>query len=109
MEKEYVVTVKEGVNWEDVHNDLIAHGTIDPQFIPARSVDVANFREHSERNTHYFLTEEEALALREDPRIEDVVDPGIFKPISFKYQTGTFDRLSSSEGQRVNWGPCSPH
>ena len=69
-EKEYVVTLNKGVDYAQFNQEMIAStGSGD---IPNRTVDVANARHLSTRNTHYALTEAEAVALRNDARVTDV-------------------------------------
>ena len=46
---EYIVTVKEDANWQELHNELVADG-----------ISVAKLRETNTRNTHYNLTTEQA-------------------------------------------------
>ena len=59
-EKEYIVTLKKGVEYDQFNQEMIAStGAGD---IPNRTVDVANPRPASQRNTHYALTEEEAIS-----------------------------------------------
>ena len=47
--QEYVVTVKKGINWEEVHADLIEDTTsregLDPNIVPTRPVAVAKLRQ----------------------------------------------------------------
>ena len=65
-EKEYIVSLNKGVNYEAFNQEMIAStGGGD---IPGRSVDVANARPLSQRNTHYMLTNEEAAKLRDDEK-----------------------------------------
>ena len=72
-EKEYIVTLNKGVDYAQFNQDMIAStGAGD---IPNRTVDVANARPGSQRNTHYALTDEEALALKNDSRVLDVAIP----------------------------------
>lgn len=72
-EIEYIVTLKAGVDYDAFNAEMIAStGAGD---IPGRSVDVANARPGSKRNTHYALTEAEATALRNDSRVDDVQIP----------------------------------
>ena len=72
-EKEFIVTLKKGVDYDQFNQDMIAStGAGD---IPGRSVDVANARPGSQRNTHYALTQEEADALKNDTRVLDVAIP----------------------------------
>ena len=47
-EKEYIVTVKEGVDWREVHEDLTKENQ--KQFIPNHKVPVDDLREINKRN-----------------------------------------------------------
>ena len=72
-EKEYIVTLKEGVDYDAFNQEMIAStGAGD---IPNRTVDVANARPGSKRNTHYALNASEVIKLRNDPRVEAVEIP----------------------------------
>lgn len=72
-EREYIVTLKAGVDYEAFNQEMISStGAGD---IPQRSVDIANARPGSKRNTHYALTDAEAAMLRNDVRVEDVQLP----------------------------------
>ena len=69
-EKEYIVTLNKGVDYAQFNQDMIAStGSGD---IPNRTVDVADARPLSTRNTHYALTDAEAEALRNDSRVTGV-------------------------------------
>ena len=65
-EKEYIVTVKEGVDWREVHEDLTKENQ--KQFIPNHKVPVDDLREINKRNTHYHLSDQEAAELRKDSK-----------------------------------------
>lgn len=72
-EKEYIVTLNKGVDYNAFNAEMIAStGAGD---IPNRGVSVANARPLSPRNTHYSLTDAEASALRDDSRVTDVQLP----------------------------------
>jgi len=78
-EREYIVTVKNGVDWRELHHEL-CHDTshdhsVDSHIVPDRTVDVVKEKPNNRRNTHYNLTPEEARALLNDPRIEAVEIP----------------------------------
>ena len=79
-EREYIVSLNKGVDYAAFNQEMIAvTGAGD---IPGRSVEVANARPSSERNTHYNLTDEEAAVLANDPRVYGVtllpeLDPNI--------------------------------
>ena len=72
-EKEYIVSLAKNIDYDQFNQDMIA--STGAGAIPGRSVDVANARPGSKRNTHYALTEEEVVALRNDPRVLDVALP----------------------------------
>lgn len=109
MEKEYIVTVHKGVDWTELHQEIIAYtgnnDSVDSSIVPDREVNVADERSNNQRNTHYFLTVDEAIALMQDPRVASVqaVDE-IAEPSPAAIQVGNFERGSSSVGQKDNWG-----
>ena len=105
-EKEYIVSLNKGVDYAAFNQEMIAAtGAGD---IPARSVDIANARPASQRNTHYSLTNAEAELLSNDPRVYAVtllpeLDPDI--GIGFDTtQTGVFTKTTLDRGDFLNWG-----
>ena len=72
-EKEYIVSLKREVDASAFKAEM-TQSSGDAN-IPARSVDVANERLLSVRNTHYALTDEEAQQLKNDSRVADVAIP----------------------------------
>ena len=105
-EKEYIVSLNKGVDYAAFNQEMIAAtGAGD---IPARSVDIANARPASQRNTHYSLTDAEAGLLSNDPRVYAVtllpeLDPDI--GIGFDTtQTGVFTKTTLDRGDFLNWG-----
>ena len=72
-EKEYVVVVKRNNNLEELDTELSS--STGNEFIPERSVDVANSRPGSKRMTNWLLSDEEAERLKNDPRVEAVEIP----------------------------------
>tara|TARA_B100001013_G_scaffold100087_3_gene56414 strand:- start:12284 stop:14053 length:1770 start_codon:yes stop_codon:yes gene_type:complete len=108
---ETIVTVKKGINWEVLHNELTRDTTADPSvdsnIIPDRTVDVIKLKSTNKRNTHYNLSPNEAKKLKNDPRIEAIeapLDPRFI--IQRKYHDGGFEKSSShnSNYRRDNWG-----
>ena len=111
---ETIVTVKKGVNWEVLHNELTRDTTADPSvdsnIIPDRTVDVIKLKSTNKRNTHYNLSPNEAKKLKNDPRIEAIeapLDPRFI--IQRKYHDGGFEKGESrydhySNYRRDNWG-----
>jgi len=101
--KEYVVTTAGIEDTDAVWDDLLLEGST-VESIPDRAVEVANERLLNKRNTSYFLTEAEALALKSDPRVQDVVDPTLFTPVKFAFQDTVFDKTGTNTGNKSNWG-----
>ena len=108
MEKEFVVTVKEGANWEELHNELNRDTTlddnVDSNIVPDRTVDTVKLRSNNKRNTHYNLTAEEVDKLKNDNRVEAIEEHDIVAPVLKALQEGEFNRNTSSSGQHDNWG-----
>lgn len=105
-EREYIVTLHKGVDAEQFNTDMIA--ATGAGAIPNRTVDVANQRPLSVRNTHYALTDEEAESLRNDDRVMAVEIPPEEREdltlISRATNPGVFDKTTSDSGNFVNWG-----
>ena len=108
---EVIVTVKAGVNWEVLHNELTRDTTADPSvdsnIIPDRTVDVIKLKSTNKRNTHYNLNSNEIKKLQNDPRIEAVEAP--LNPmfiIQRNYHEGGFEKSEdhTSNYRRDNWG-----
>lgn len=105
-EKEYIVTLKKGVDYDAFNAEMIA--TTGAGDIPGRAVTVANARPASQRNTHYMLTDAEATALNNDARVvacelrPDLRDD--IEMIHFAQQTGDFSKTTDTRGEYINWG-----
>ena len=98
--KEYVVTLHRRENLEEFYEDMETPGG--SLYIPNRKVDCANRREIS-RNTHYYLTQEEALQLKNDPRVRgvDPLDMLIPTPLWEEYNEN-FEK-NPFQSQDLNW------
>ena len=101
--KEYIVTVKKGVDWQEVHSQLTTNTTAVPN-IPDRAVDVVALKPNNTRNTIYSLSDEEVSALRNDPRIEAVIDPSKRRILKVAVQDGNFNKTYTASGEQQNWG-----
>ena len=105
-EKEYIVSLKRDVDASAFKSEM-TQSTGDSN-IPARSVDIANERLLSTRNTHYSLTDEEAIQLKNDSRVADVhIPPEQDDTIEIGLhatQTADFTKTTSDSGNYVNWG-----
>jgi len=90
MEREYIVTAKTKEDLESLYEDLETLGGC--KCIPDREIECAHRRPIS-RNTHYYLTDEEAELIRKDSRVLSVeLTPEelgiVFQPL---YTVQTFD------------------
>lgn len=107
-EKEYIVTVKKGIDWKEVHNDIINDTThtheVDSNIVPDRACSCIKLRQTNNRNTHYSLTDEEAQKLKNDSRIENVQNLDNCKKFLNAVQDDNFDRNSDGTGKKTNWG-----
>ena len=106
-EKEYIVSLKAGVDY-DAFWDQIENASADDGFVPTRRVDIINERPGSLRSCHYSLTNEEAAQLANDPRVYSVeIPPDQRDDIEighFAVQSGTWTKSSSISSSDVNWG-----
>ena len=105
-EKEYIVTLKEGVDYDAFNREMIAEtGAGD---IPGRTVTIADARLGSQRNTHYMLTTDEVDTLKNDSRVLDVDLPPDQNPnieIGIQsVQTANFNKSSADSGNYRDWG-----
>lgn len=102
-EKKYTVTTPDYETTVAIWYELTTDEELSDR-IPARPVEVSNARSGNSRNTEYWLTEEEANLLRQDPRVEAVEELAIFKPSKKAFQDGTFNKLTTETGELQNWG-----
>ena len=102
---EYIVTCKSYEDLENFYDDMETPGG--SLYIPNRSVDLVHRRTIS-RNTHYMLTEEEAVEIRKDERViaceRPAKDRGI-EIVPYWTQTGNFSKeWSTFDEDDKNWG-----
>ena len=107
MLKEYIVSLKRDVDYDRFWHEIENLSQAD-SFVPGRRVDIVNNRNGSLRSCHYALTNEEAINLRNDPRVYSVeIPPDQRDDIRIGLrgvQRGNFNKTSSSSGNGVNWG-----
>jgi hypothetical protein len=101
--REYVVTLKKGQDCDCFYDDMETPGGTD--CVPDRAVECANRRPIS-RNTHYWLTDAEAEALQNDPRVAAVTmgSLGRYGVEAIWEQTGTFSKTVEDASADLNWG-----
>ena len=105
-EREYIVTLNKGVDYTQFNQEMIA--STGAGNIPNRTVDVANARPGSQRNTHYAITDAEADILKNDSRVLDVaIPPDQDSNLEIGYNASenvTFYKGTSDSGQYYDWG-----
>ena len=105
MEKEYTVIANTREDLPALEAEITASSGSGP--IPNRSVDVANPRLGSKIQTHFMLTDEEAEALRSDPRVRAIEIPPEQRDdislVSHASQPGVFYR-GFNDNTDTNWG-----
>lgn len=107
-QREYIVALKAGVNYDEFWNEIENESTTDG-FVPNRRVDIVNERPGSTRSCHYSLTDAEADLLRNDSRVYAVEIPpskrdDIFIGKNYTPQNGDFTKTTSDSGSFLNWG-----
>lgn len=108
MEKEYIVSLKKDVDYDEFWHQ-IENESEDDGFVPSRRVDIVNNRDGSLRSCHYALTDTEAEKLRNDSRVFSVnippeQDPNIALTPHINVQNGNFTKGANFEGDYVNYG-----
>jgi hypothetical protein len=102
--KEYIVTAKTMADADSIIADMESpDGNL---YIPNRQVSITQLRELS-RNTHFMLSDEEAVQLRTDPRVIAAERPprdlGI-QVVHHWTQSGNFEKNSTIDTNDKNWG-----
>jgi hypothetical protein len=103
--KEYVVTLHSRESLDDFYTDMETEGgTV---YIPNRRVEVSNRRPNS-RNTHYYLTDQEAEQLRNDPRVLAVEllpeQLGLAIRPAYEQTSTNWDKSANNNSDYRNWG-----
>lgn len=104
--REYVVSAEKWEDVESLYDDLTEKRGTD--YVPEREVEVAQLRPIS-RNTHFYLSDEEAEALKKDPRVLAVEVPPSQNPFikilpCFTQTSGFWDKASTLASSHKNWG-----
>ena len=104
--QEYIVTLHNREDLDDFYNDMETPGG--DLYIPDRAVDL-ELRRSISRNTHYMLTPEEVIELKNDPRVWDVESANHIRSAQNEYtgfeEGGTFERDNFiPDSIDKNWG-----
>lgn len=102
--REYTVNAPDPETLQSVVDDLVQDGTPSIETIPSRPVSILRERPNNPNNTDFLLTEDEAAALRLDPRVDEVLDIEVVVPRKRAFQTGTFNKTAANDGAKLNWG-----
>ena len=107
MEQEYIVTLHQGIDYDQVWSD-IENPTTNLDHVPDRPVKIVNARELNLRVCHYALTDQEAEQLKNDPRVLDVeLTPLVRDDIQlgrWSRQIADFTKVANNDGAYINWG-----
>ena len=103
--KEWIITLHKKEDLEDFYNDMETPGG--NLFIPDRAVEVEKRRTIS-RNTHYMLTYDEAMLIKNDDRVWDVELAELIdittRPNGYTITNGSFSKSWTSSSTHINWG-----
>lgn len=100
MHKKYTVTLKHDVDYDHFYDEMVSdcsihqHLTTSCSCVPTREIAIADERPISLRNTDYYLTDEEAKILRNDPRVLDVLSYDVYESYEITHraiQQGNFN------------------
>ncbi len=102
-----VVTLKKGVDVDAFIEDMVS-GSNHNEWMPNRRVELYNEKIDSKRNVDFVLTLEEAMLLKNDPRIIDVrfgtkLENGIFVKPSVVEETRTYSKDPDLNSNHYNW------
>lgn len=105
--KEYIVTLHRREDLDDFYLDMETLRSTPYNCMPERTVDLVSRRPTS-RNTHYWMTEEEAVVLRQDPRVRAVMlrpeELGMkVRPLWTDTST-QWNKSNSTSSSHKNWG-----
>jgi subtilisin family serine protease len=108
--KEYIISIVEGKTIDDLES-LLTSTTSGLDGVPDRTVDVANPRLLNERQTHFYLADDEAELLRTHPDVLDVsINPHSYLKALNYTQVDNFNRGPGSTANNggstlyTNWG-----
>jgi hypothetical protein len=103
--RKYFVVAENPIHKDELHTELTAPTGSDT--VPDRPVDVIDTMPGSEYNGTFYLTDEEAQALEQDPRVRTVClsaeDQGLIKRIT-SIRPGLYDKTVTASISSHNWG-----
>jgi hypothetical protein len=102
--KKFIITLHSHEDLAQFYDDMETPGG--GAYYPNREVDIAARRPKS-RNTHYWLTQEEASLIRLDPRVEDVIPEELItitRRPSYTQTSTNWNKTFTNTNTHVNWG-----
>lgn len=115
--KEYIIVAKTEADIDSLDAELTVNTAANPasnkSIVPIRAVKVANARLGNPRITHYFLTDDEAAKLANDPRVEAIHVPPptdskikhiVQRSVAYNGVLGNYNRNSALDKFNINWG-----
>ena len=101
--REYIVILRDRTDLDDFYTDMEQHSHY--EHVPDRSVELS-YRRPMSRSTHYWLTEAEAAALAQDPRVMEVQEPYYNRNISIAplgQYSDRWDKSGTNSQTSRNW------
>jgi hypothetical protein len=106
--REYIITVNDPAVWNTGLWDELTIGGLGDNFIPKRPIEVLNERPFNEFSAHFNLTDEEAVLIGQDPRIQYIELKADLKDNIDKGFSGTrtalYDKSGATSANMKNWG-----
>ena len=107
--EEFRVITKKGIDIAEIDYDLqrdtSGDAGVDSNVFPTRTVDVSHAKATNNRITCYMLEPEEAVKLKNDPRIKDVEPSSTDQAaMPFAIQNDQFQRTTTDNQADKNWG-----
>ena len=103
--KEYIVTLKRHEDLDSFYEDMETEGG--SLYIPDRKIELISRRQKS-RNTHYYLTQEEANEISKDPRVWAVEltpeERGIKIEPAWEQYSSNWNKSGALSALNKNWG-----
>jgi len=104
-EREYIVILKQGEDLDRFYDEMESlYGT---DSVPVRSIECA-YRRPMSRSTHYYLTDDEAVRVSTDPRVETVErhyrDLGLEIRAMLVQSSNNWDKSGTNGADDINWG-----
>ena len=104
-EREYIIILKRARDLDQFYDDM--ESLYGDSEIPNRIVDCA-YRRPMSRSTHYYLTDQEAVQVSRDSRVESITLPYADLGLSIQplasQGSDYWDKSGTNDSAHVNWG-----